>query len=149
MFNSLVSLDFFCQNSPKVKLVLFFIYIFIKNIKPDGWSWGSPFIQGASDEKDYLYTWGNNSATGYTENAVLVSGSANAENAIYAVKMPQGNFYGIKYLSGIVTSSRKLENFIIKCLRADTKPVNTGVFNSLNIFRRKIMLNVNCKPALR
>ncbi|MBQ7531068.1 MAG: helix-turn-helix domain-containing protein [Paludibacteraceae bacterium] len=70
-------------------------YIFIKNIKPTGWEWTSPFIQGAFSEKDYLYVWGNNDATGYTGNAVLVEGSANTENAVYAVKMPSGNYWGL------------------------------------------------------
>lgn len=75
-------------------------YIFIKNIKPTGWGWGSPFIQGASGEKDYLYVWGNNNASGYTATAVLVEGSANTENAVYAVKMPSGNYWGLKLARG-------------------------------------------------
>ncbi|MBQ9295707.1 MAG: hypothetical protein IJ204_00760 [Paludibacteraceae bacterium] len=75
-------------------------YIFIKNIKPDGWGWGSPFMQNVSGEKDYLYVWGNNSASGYSEAAVLVSGTAGSENAIYAVKIPNKNLYGLKLYRG-------------------------------------------------
>ena len=87
-------------------------YIFIKNIKPDGWGWGSPFMQNVSGEKDYLYVWGNNSASGYSEAAVLVSGTAGSENAIYAVKIPNKNLYGLKLYRGtsFTTTDRQYWN---------------------------------------